>query len=426
MKVCRTTIASLPSELVQQIVHSLPIDGHLLEVGLISKTFAATVFQDIASARQHFKHLMKSSGESCIKYVGYLKLPVNYKAAVYGEILMADDWPSVDYMGIYDQSLNLMWYERWKVTKAGVSFDIMSRLLQTKYFNVHCQEERALRWAARKDELDIVKFLVEKYDADVTAQDNYALHTVATEKDCSIQMIEYLLSHPKVDPSVGGSAVLARVIQRNLVSIVIRLLSDPRVDPSTHGNLAIRVAVESGNIDIVKLLLADPRVNPSDHGNYAFLKACENGLHEIALLLLKDHACTLWVCEIVGMLLEDPRVDPSAFNNAALKDACAFGRIEIVKMILAHPHPGVNPAADLQSPLRLAAANGHLDVVELLLSYPNVNPSVLENEAYNKASNNGHFKVAELLATDKRVYAQMMESCELSDLDDDSYCSLTK
>jgi len=203
-------------------------------------------------------------------------------------------------------------------------------------------------------------------------------------KDNKVEIIEVLLSDPRVDPSASNNYAIREASKYGHVEIVKLLLSDPRVDPSAEDNYAIDFASLFGRIKVVELLLSDPRVDPSANNNYAIRLASSFG-----------HL------EVVELLLSDSRVDPSANDNYAIREASRLGRIEVVQLLLSDPR--VDPSSNNNYAIRWASKNGYLEVVQLLLSEPRVDPSADNNYALKWASRYGHVKVVQLLLSDPRV-----------------------
>lgn len=56
---------------------------------------------------------------------------------------------------------------------------------------------------------------------------------------------------------------LTAACEQGHTEIVDLLLSDPRVDPSKQQSFALLVATQEGHTEVVKRLLGDPRIDPS-------------------------------------------------------------------------------------------------------------------------------------------------------------------
>lgn len=81
---------------------------------------------------------------------------------------------------------------------------------------------------------------------------------------------------------------LVKAIKEKQLEVIELLLTDPKVDPSGDNNNAIRMAVEGENVETVKLLLADSRVDPSANDNIAIICASKKENIEIVKLLLTN------------------------------------------------------------------------------------------------------------------------------------------
>jgi hypothetical protein len=194
---------------------------------------------------------------------------------------------------------------------------------------------------------------------DPSADDNRAIKWAASKGH--IEIVKLLLADKRVDPSAEYNYAIIWASYNGYTEIVKLLLADDRVDPSANNNYAIRYTANKGHIEIVKLLLNDKRVDPSAEYNYAIRYAAENG-----------HI------EIVKMLLADDRVDPSADNNYVIRFAASYGQTEIVKLLLADKR--VNPSDKDNYAIRWAAHIGYTEIVELLLQHPKVRQGLSEEE----------------------------------------------
>ena len=168
--------------------------------------------------------------------------------------------------------------------------------------------------AIKRDDLEVVRKLLEDPRVDPTVNDNWAIQ-VASDNG-HLEVVRLLLADPRVDPSADDNWAIRQASENDHLEVVRLLLADPRVDPSVDDNWVIRQASENGQTEIVRLLLADPRVDPSDKDNWAIRRASENGQ-----------------TEVVRLLLADPRVDPSDKDNYALRQANLGGHFEVVRLL---------------------------------------------------------------------------------------------
>lgn len=150
------------------------------------------------------------------------------------------------------------------------------------------------RLAATLGHVDVARVLLEDGRVDPGARNQEALrHAIFVGRR---DMLELLLAHPAVDPSVECS-VRDRVNDEYVTGISPRLWGTYIV----LEDAPLRVAVQAHTTHGLELLLADPRVVPTD-----------------TLLLM---ATELGRPEFVHMLLADGRVDPTMHDNEPLRCA---------------------------------------------------------------------------------------------------------
>ena len=70
-----------------------------------------------------------------------------------------------------------------------------------------------------------------------------------------LEILNILLQHPLVDPSIVDNQALISASGKGYVNIVRRLLQDPRVNPRARGDYACHIAVSQYYNDIANLLL---------------------------------------------------------------------------------------------------------------------------------------------------------------------------
>ena len=79
-----------------------------------------------------------------------------------------------------------------------------------------------------------------------------------------LALVEALLGHPEMDPSIDDNDAIAQVAWKSqCLPAMTLLLQDERVDPCAEDNRALRLACEKGNVDMIEHLLRDPRVYDS-------------------------------------------------------------------------------------------------------------------------------------------------------------------
>ncbi|KAJ3294303.1 hypothetical protein HDU79_011176 [Rhizoclosmatium sp. JEL0117] len=431
-----TTKTRLPHEIKCEVLSHLPIDEHLLSVGRSSKAHFSFVLRDVSFARCHVRRRFRSAAAAKdiwmfldlngLVYDGFLRLPFNYQAAVYAEVLAADEWAGVKTVKGNDMTLNKMWYKRWQLPCKVKALSLMQRLCQeAAFFNPACQKNRPLRWAARNGNLDIVKMLVETYPfVNPGDDDNYAVYCAAASGE--VETVDYLLNDPRVDPSADNQLAIQYSTEFGHLAVTQRLLQDPRVNPSQRDqNGPVRLAADNGHTEIVALLLSDPRVNPGDANNYAVILAARNGHADIVRMLLKHpqvnpaanvneairDACSNGNSAVVEILLQDHRVDPTIVNHICLRDAVMNGHLEVVKLLCTV----IDPAVEEQLAVQVAAECKQLEIAKYLITqFPSVDPSANNNFCLYMALDNKDKEMVSLMLTDTRVRDSMsMEDYDL-------------
>ncbi|PRP86694.1 hypothetical protein PROFUN_02843 [Planoprotostelium fungivorum] len=196
--------------------------------------------------------------------------------------------------------------------------------------------------------------------------------------------VEWLLSSPSVDPTVGESFALIRASCTGQLKVVEALLRDGRCNPDDGGSEALTMACQEGHVQIVSALLRDKRCDPSAYENAALVAASRGG-----------H------CKIVAMLLLDQRVDPSKPNHQSMMEACKMGRENVVDLLIRDGR--ADPSYRINQAIRQASQNGHHQIVKILLGDQRVCPTACEHEALRMASQKGHLSVVMELLSDPRV-----------------------
>ncbi|GAX83339.1 hypothetical protein CEUSTIGMA_g10764.t1 [Chlamydomonas eustigma] len=192
--------------------------------------------------------------------------------------------------------------------------------------------EKALIFAAKKGNLNIVRLLLEKDASRADCQNGEALVTAAMNGH--IEVVRLLLKWPKHAPKAD--------------------CQDGR---------ALAEAAWRGQLDVVRFLLEWPEHTPRADSQYGrvLMDATLNGCMDVIRLLLEwpEHA---------------PRADCQ--DGRALVEAAFDGRLDVVRLLLEWPEHA--PRADCQygQALVYAAWFDHLELARLLLEWPEHAPRV--------------------------------------------------
>lgn len=157
----------------------------------------------------------------------------------------------------------------------------------------------------RRITIEVIKELLEE-GVDPKAGDSYALRWAAQKGH--LEIVKLLL--PISDPKANKSQAIRYAAQNGHLEIVKFLL--PVSDPKADKNHALRYAAHNGYLEIVKLLL--PLSDPKEYGSEALRLAAAKGYLEIVKLLL-------------------PVSDLKIAGSYALRDASAKGHLEIVNLL---------------------------------------------------------------------------------------------
>ena len=185
--------------------------------------------------------------------------------------------------------------------------------------------------------IEIVKMLLNDPTADTSKNENNVMKVV-----CYIgnrQVVEFLLSHPEVDPNTG----LYYSTMYEKPHLLDLLLKDPRVQVSELQEIFICAGQAQSNC--LKILIEDPRVDPSANNCEIIDRILENdgGMSYIDIVLKKikidiytifEKACEYNIADCISELIEEYNVDPSVNDNAALKTVVRKMRIESFRVFM--------------------------------------------------------------------------------------------
>mmetsp|Transcript_2786 Transcript_2786/g.10712 ORF Transcript_2786/g.10712 Transcript_2786/m.10712 type:complete len:491 (-) Transcript_2786:215-1687(-) len=221
------------------------------------------------------------------------------------------------------------------------------------------RESLAFRWACEFGSLQVVQFLLtllQESDPDLFQTSNlnhYALRYACRNSYGNIVILILNDNRLRSSAQPYSRKLLEFIFYESCIhglsDVVDFLLDHTTVDPSLKSNAAFINACKNNHSSICKSLLRDPRVNPADKENAALKYAAQRGHTPVMLLLL-----------------DDPRIDPALGNNNVLRRACKHNRIEIVKQLLKRVKPDVSclvAAVEAQNEdiAKLLIGDGHLE-----------------------------------------------------------------
>ena len=156
------------------------------------------------------------------------------------------------------------------------------KYLLNKGYDVHAEDDVALRYASSNGHTEVVKLLLDA-GADVHAYNDYALRW--TSANGHTEVVKLLLD-AGADVHADDDEAL-RNTSYNGHTEVVKLLLDAGADVHAYDDEALRWASANGRTKVVKLLI-DAGADVHASNDYALLYASENGHAEI-VKLLKDH-----------------------------------------------------------------------------------------------------------------------------------------
>jgi hypothetical protein len=214
----------------------------------------------------------------------------------------------------------------------------------------------------RKNKREICKIFLSGIDHSATS--NYALKQAA--ETGKLQLCEFLLSLPNVDPTDGDNYALESACAKGHLEIVKLLLKDPRVDAWVPDNKHIRIAAYHCRHEVVSLLLTESsKVDPSSRESSALIWAVRNPTKSSTS------------AQTVKLLLQDRRVDPSANGNKAIQYAAMYNDEHVVKELLNLSR--VDPSVNNNKPMREAIRRKEYGIAKLLLCDIRVDVTIYYN-----------------------------------------------
>ena len=140
-------------------------------------------------------------------------------------------------------------------------------------------------------------------------------YQVILDRSRVIRVIDYLVHHPRWDPSTFGQYAWRWACARGDVALVKTYLQDSRVDPTQHHQIGFLLACKYGRAGVVACLLNDPRLDPTratppQNTNY------------LNIAIAQNHP------NVVEILLQDRRVQPHRYRRALFCLAHNFLRPE--------------------------------------------------------------------------------------------------
>jgi ankyrin repeat protein len=160
-------------------------------------------------------------------------------------------------------------------------------------------------YAILKNDIEQVNMLLKQHDPALDNQDAIKTAIEVSLHENNLPILDVLLSHPGVDPSIHHHMLFKRACIMNkpwTCKVVQRLAKHPRINPYVDSHYGLRVSCRNGNAELVTWFLDLPETDASAIFNIPIRIACNKGhIH------------------IVRMLLQRPEVNPNDIESHAMR-----------------------------------------------------------------------------------------------------------
>ena len=275
-----------------------------------------------------------------------------------------------------------------------------------------CIGKSLLHYACNGGSVCLVKTLIRKHKADVTArddQDSTPLHDAAYsgKADVALCLIDEFGCDPNVKGNIGKS-LLHLACQGGNVSLVQTLIRKHKADITARDNqdnTPLHVAAYSGKADVALCLIdefgCDPNVTGCI-GKSLLIQACEGGNVSLVQTLIRKHKADITAhddqdntplhvaaycgkADVALCLIDEFGYDPNltaagCIGKSLLHYACNGGSVCLVKTLIRKHKADVTARDDQDStPLHDAAYSGKADVALCLIDEFGCDPNVKGN-----------------------------------------------
>ena len=292
----------------------------------------------------------------------------------------------------------------------GVAFlgivDIAAAVLDMKKWDINapdCTGSTALAWAARRNQLEIVKMFLERGDVNPNQTiTNFQTLFMWAAENWHEEVVEMLLKREDTNPNQSGTEYgqtpLLWAAENGQEKLIKMLLKREDVNPNKadtqYGRPPLSWAARNGNSGAVKMLLERGDINPDQADT-------EYGRKPLSWAVGNGH----W--GVVKMLLQRWDVNPdqtdTRYGRTPLSLAAECGQEEIVKMLLERGDVTPDQADTIcgWTPLSWASRNGHSGIVKILFERGDVNPDQADTKygrtPLSLAAENGQDEVVKML-----------------------------
>ena len=178
-----------------------------------------------------------------------------------------------------------------------------------------------------------------------------------------------------VDGGCDINKILFYVCHYGHLEVVKYLIEDYGANVRAENDLAVQWASGGGHLEVVKYLAEKCGANARAENDEAVQWASENGHLEVVKYLVKKYGsgvtyAVIWACkaghlEVVKYLVEECRANARAEDDCAIRWACRAGHLEVVKYLV--EKCGADARAEDDSAVQCASENEHLEVVKYLV-----------------------------------------------------------
>jgi hypothetical protein len=188
-----------------------------------------------------------------------------------------------------------------------VNNNFLDMFLELDYnkFDIHVDEEYALRWSSHKGRIDIVKFLVEN-GADIHAKDDFALQWASNNGH--IEVVKFLVGkraniHANQDHALTVSCLYGYID-------IVKFLVENGADIHAKSNSPLTWSCQRGHINVVKFLVEN---GANIHANN------DNALH-----LSSENKCIEVIKFLINLDLEYFSKNEKAIEIVKIHNLCEF------------------------------------------------------------------------------------------------------
>ena len=258
--------------------------------------------------------------------------------------------------------------------------DVVKYLIETR----HCDPMRvdedgrtSLYYAVTKNELDVVKYLIETRHCDpmhVDEDGRTSLYYAVTKNE--LDVVKYLIETRHCDPmrvDEDGRTSLYYAVTKNELDVVKYLIETRHCDPmrvDEDGRTSLYYAVTKNELDVVKYLIENHHCDP--------MRVDEDRRTSLYYAVTKNEL------DVVKYLIETRHCDPmcvDTYGRTPLHCAVTEGKLDVMKYLIETFH--CDPMCvdkDGRTPLHHAVTKGKLVVVKYLIKTCHCDPMCVDKD----------------------------------------------